>query len=443
METLSVRFREIWAVVSDWLTSPQFYIQLGAIAAATGLALVIALLIRSRTAIFKAEPDPGPWMAFRRVLFKTRTLLFPILTVLLLGVASDVGTATFEQSWLIRVAQSLVVVFLLYTVVARFIGDSLISNLLKWVGIPLATLHVFGWLDDVTGYLDSLSIQIGNIQLSLFAIGRTVFFGIILFWLGRISSSTGKRVIRSHPRLDVGAREVLAKLFEISLFVAISLVLLQVMGIGLTALTVFGGAFGIGLGLGLQRVAANFISGIIILLDRSMTLDDYIELEDGRAGRLRELNMRSATLETFDGKDIVVPNETFVSTAFTNWTHHGEKQRYDLTFSVAYSTDLPRMLDIVRGVVGSHPQVLSGPDVPKLERPDAEIESFGDYAINILVEFWMVGIDDGVNRVGADLRLMIWSALKEHDIEVPFPQREISIVSRQGSAGGSPSVPRR
>ena len=202
------------------------------------------------------------------------------------------------------------------------------------------------------------------------------------------------------------------------------------MGIDLTALTVFGGALGVGIGFGLQQIASNFISGIIILIDRTITIGDFIELEDGRAGKLRELTMRSATLETFDGKDIMVPNEHFITTAFTNWTHHNKKQRYPLHFQVAYGTDLEKLFEIVRGVVASHPSVLSGDDLPIAERPDAEIESFGDSGINILVEFWMDDIDDGDNRVGADLLLMIWTALQSHGIEIPFPQREIKILGK-------------
>jgi small-conductance mechanosensitive channel len=249
-----------------------------------------------------------------------------------------------------------------------------------------------------------------------------------LFWLGRLSNATGQRVIRGHEALDASMREVIAKLFEIGLFVAIFMLLLQVMGLDLTALAVFGGALGIGLGFGLQQIASNFVSGIIILLDRSITIGDYIELEDGRTGHLRALNMRSATLQTFDGKDIVVPNERFITTSFTNWTHRDSKQRYEVKFSVAYETDLPPMLDMVRDVVSQHPQVFSGPGFTEDEQPDVEIESFGDSAINIKIEFWMEGVDDGPNRVGADLLLMIWSALREHGITMPFPQREVRIL---------------
>ncbi|MEL0018295.1 MAG: mechanosensitive ion channel domain-containing protein, partial [Rickettsiales bacterium] len=141
-------------------------------------------------------------------------------------------------------------------------------------------------------------------------------------------NATGQRVIRTQEKLDPGTREVAAKLFEIGVFVLIFLLLMNVMGIDLTALAVFGGALGVGLGFGLQQIASNFISGIIILLDRSIAIGDYIELEDGRTGTLRELTMRSATLETFDGKDIMVPNEKFITTAFTNWTHNNKRQRY-------------------------------------------------------------------------------------------------------------------
>ncbi len=150
--------------------------------------------------------------------------------------------------------------------------------------------------------------------------------------MGRISNKVGQQIIRSQSDLDIGTREVFAKLFEVALFVVIFLLLLQVMGINLTALAVFGGALGVGLGFGLQAIASNFISGIIILLDRSITVGDYIELEDGRTGIIRELKMRSTTLETFDGKDIMVPNETFITTNFINWTHKNKKQRYSIEF---------------------------------------------------------------------------------------------------------------
>jgi small-conductance mechanosensitive channel len=429
LESLKKSLIESFQAIWTWAQSPDFYSQVGMIVLAIAVAYLFARFIKTRIPLFKQLPEDGALLPLRQGLYRCRDLLFPLFTILALGIAIETGAKLVAQPWLIRTAQSLAVVFMLYMLIRRFISAPLIRALGKWVAIPVAILHVFGWLDDVTAYLDSLSFQLGNIRISAYGLARVFIFGIILFWLGKVSSETGQQIIRRQETLDIGTREVFAKLFEVVLFVVLFILLLQVVGINLTALAVFGGALGVGLGFGLQSIASNFISGIIILLDRSLTVGDYIEMEDGRAGTIRELKMRSTTLETFDGKDIMVPNESFITTSFINWTHKNKKQRYPLHFSVAYKTDLPKLFEIVRQVVASHPMVLSGPDIPIEERPDAEISSFGDFGIEVLVEFWMEGIDDGKNRVGADLLLMIWNALRENDIEIPFPQREVRILN--------------
>ena len=419
--------QQFWRTVRASILIPGLEVQVAATVAAVLVALLIGLVIRSR-GVFKDEPNAGPLLYLRTMLYRTRNLVSPALNILLLGVAIEVCVAWVEQSWLVRIAQSVAVVAFLYRIISGFVVNSLVSGLFTWVVIPLATLRVFGWLDEVSAWLDAVALDVGSIRISLLSLGRTFVAGGVLFWLGSILNTFGKEAIRNRHALDVGTRELIIKLFQIGLYVGIFLLLLGAMGINLTALAVFGGALGVGLGFGLQKIAANFVSGLIILFDRSITPGDYIAFDDGRAGTLRELNMRSATLETFDGKDIIVPNEQFIISSFVNWTHNNNKQRYALEFSVAYKTDLHAMLRLVREVVASHPKVLSGPELPVEERPDAEISSFGDSGINILVEFWMLGIDDGENRVGADLLLMIWDVLKENDIEIPFPQRDVRIV---------------
>ncbi len=434
MEALIQRAEFVWRETLVHLVSLEFYAQIAIVAIALLLAWGVAGLVSTRVGMFRETPQPGLLFELRTTLHGAKTLLLPLLAFLFLGIATPVSVDAFDAAWLVRVAQGSALIFVVYSFARHFIKNATIVLALKWVGIPLALLYMVGWLEGVITHLEDISFEVGNISITLYAIVRTFFFGIILFWLGRLSNATGQRVIRNQPALDVGTREVIAKLFEIGLFAVIFLLLLNIMGIDLTALAVFGGALGVGLGFGLQQIASNFISGIIILIDRTITIGDYIELEDGRSGKLRELTMRSATLETFDGKDIMVPNERFITTAFTNWTHHNKKQRYSLRFQVAYKTELEAMFEIVRGVVASHPKVLSGDDLPVAERPDAEIENFGDSGINILVEFWMEGIDDGENRVGADLLLMIWTALSANDIEIPFPQREVKVLGETKSA---------
>ncbi|EEF78643.1 mechanosensitive ion channel family protein [Methylophaga thiooxydans] len=413
-----------------WLSSPKFYSQLGLILLAVLLAFAVTKFLKTCSPLLKQQPSEGPVLNLRQGIYRLRELILPLMMVLALSIAVDIGQELIHQSWLLRVGLSFAVIFMLYSIINRFVEKQLFRKLAIWFILPIAVLHVFGWLDEVVAYLETISLQIGNFKISAYGVARVVIFGTVLFWLGRLSNSAGQQIIRNQHDLDIGTREVFAKLFQVTLFFIVFLLLLQIMGINLTALAVFGGALGVGLGFGLQAIASNFISGIILLLDRSLSVGDYVEMEDGRCGTIRQLNMRSTTLETFDGKDIMVPNEQFITTSFTNWTHKNTKQRYALEFQVAYKTDLHQLFELIREVANSHPQVISGDDIPIEERPDAEIKGFADSGVDILVEFWMDGVDDGPNRVGADLLLMIWDVLKQHGIEIPFPQREVKILDK-------------
>lgn len=420
-------------LVVDTVTRLSFYEQIAAVLLTLAGAWALSRGIQRKldSVVISSESDDSLNRIRDRVYNVTnqvRDLLFPALSALLLGVTVAVTGEFFDQTWLVRLVQGANFLSLIYMIVTRTNPKEYVRHFMVFVMVPIILLYAIGLLDNITRSLDAISFDIGSINFTLYGAIRTVVFGVVLFWLGRISNATGQEIIRNRVKLDDTNKELALKSFQIALFVGIALVFLQIAGIDLTALVVFGGAIGVGLGFGLQQIASNFISGIIILLDRSITIGDYIELEDGRAGMLRELSMRSATLETYDGKDIMVPNERFITTAFTNWTHNNDKQRYPIVFEVAYGTDLNKLFDILREVVASHPMVLSGEEFPIEERPDAEVQAFNDSGIEILVEFWMRGIDDGKNRVGGDLLLMIWTALREHNIEIPFPQTEVRLL---------------
>ncbi len=409
--------------VLDWATSPQFYAQLGAIIVAIAVAYGVAKQIRTRVAFFEREPADGPFLTVRQWAFACGDLLFSVLAVLALAIAIEGATASVGTAWLVRLAASAAVVFVLYSAINRFITNPLVRAACVWIGIPLATLKVFGWLDETVVFLDGLSLEAGNIRLSLYFLAKAAIAGGILFWLGRISSNVGQKVIRDQDALDVSTRELFAKLFQIVLFVVVIILLLQILGLDLTALTVFGGALGVGLGFGLQQVASNFISGIIILLERSLSVGDYIQLEDGRAGTLKDINMRSSTLQTFDGKEINVPNEKFVTTQFVNWTRDGPEQRYEVEFQVSYETDLHKVPPIIQAAVSKHSRVLQKP-----EEPDCELRGFAAAGVQFAVEFWVDGLDDGPNKFSSDILFLIWDALKENDIKIPMPRHEVVIV---------------
>jgi small-conductance mechanosensitive channel len=424
LDDLKVTALKYLDILSGWATSPQFYAQVGAILAALLAARIAAGQLRKRVA-FLREPVPDDhkfarWLNFAHSL---RDLLFPILSVLALAIAIEIVQAAVGSAWLVRIAQSAGVIAVLYAAINRFITHSLVRTAAIYAGIPIATLQVFGWWDETVAFLDGVSLEVGNIRLSLYFLAKAAVFGGLLFWLGRISTNAGQRAIRNQKDLDKATKELFAKLFEIVLFIVVFILLLQILGLDLTALTVFGGAVGVGLGFGLQQIASNFISGIIILLERSIGVGDYIKLEDGRAGILKELNMRSSTLETFDGKEIMVPNEKFITTAFENWTRDDPRQRYEVEFSVSYDSDVEEVARLISAAVAAHPDVLSEP-----EKPDVELRGFGDSGINFAVEFWCKGLDDGKNRFTADILLVVWKTLKANNISIPFPQREVRLL---------------
>lgn len=409
------------------------YIQLAVIAVIYALSFAIAYKIRRNIGLTRNEPLDSAHPV-RKLAFRIGGILFPLLAIILLQISTKAGKSLAYTPWLIETAIGIAVLLFFNSLIRVFVQHAFAASLFRWIGLPILILHLIGLLPHVIKALEEISLEVGNISISAYGVTRVLIFGSFLFWLGRASSTFGKAVIRKQPSLDVPTKEVFSKLFEVVLFCIVALLLLNVMGINLATLAVFGGALGVGLGLGLQSIASNFISGIIILLDHSLTVGDFVELDDGRSGIVREFRMRYTVLETYDGKDILVPNEKFISSLMVNWTHKDPKQRFRVDFSVPYSTDVRSMVEFIKVAVAEHEQVISGPDVPFEERPDCEIDSFGDSGINMFVEFWMYGVDDGKNRVGGDLMLIILETLKENGIEIPFPQREVKILNPEQSS---------
>ncbi len=415
-----------WAyvdVLKGWLASPQFYAQVIAVIGLWVVAKILTRQVLRQVPLLREEPTEGRFLRYQKLLFSCRNLVEPLIFVAFMAGAAAVADAALGASWLIRIAQSLALVRLLHAVIMRFLTHPVVNSAARWIGLPIAAIYALGYFAQFTQGLDSIAFQAGNIRISLLALSKAALFGGILFWLGRTSSSAGQKVIRDQQSVDVQTRELAAKALEIMVFAIVGLLLLNILGLDLTALAVFGGAVGVGLGFGLQQIASNFISGIILLLERSLKLGDYIELEDGKSGILKQMNMRSSILSTFDGKDINVPNDKFITTQFINWTHEDTRQRYEVEFSVAYDTDLHKVPPLIIEAVSAHQQVLRAP-----EEPDVELRSFGDNGINFAVEFWVDGIDDGKNKFTSEVRFLIWDALKKAGISMPFPQREIRIL---------------
>lgn len=403
-----------------WMQSPPFLAQLAAIAIAIVVAPILAGIVKRAIPLFRKEPSQDASLyKVREVLFRAGRFLRAIWLVALLAILAAIlrSISLFGEDWLVKIAQSLATVFLVYRAIKAFVDDPLYRKVATWTLVPLALLFVLGYFDDLTAALDSVSLGEDS-SITLLAVVRLALFGALFFWLGSLGNERGQTAIRAQESLDVGAREILAKLFQIAVFAAVVFLAFGAAGIPLSGLAVAIGAVGLGIGLGLQPIAANFVSGLIILLDRSVKVGDFVMLEGDVFGRIKSINMRSTTVATADGKDIIVPNTHFTESSYENWTHDSPLQRYEVDFGVSYDTDLDALVPLVRDAVLEHPDVLAEPD-----EPSVEFRSFGDSSINMCVEFWCEGIDDGPNKFTSDVGFIIWRTLKANNIEIPFPQR--------------------
>ena len=244
----------------------------------------------------------------------------------------------------------------------------------------------------------------------------------MIFWLGQWSNGQSTSYISAQEELRPATRQLASKAAEIAIYGVAFIVLMNIMSVPLTSLAVLSGAIGVGLGFGLQKIASNFISGVILLLEGQATVGDYVELDGGEAGTIVKMLARATILETFDGRWIVVPNEDFITTRVVNYSDSGSANRYEAPFSVSYNTDLDRVPEVVGAAVAALDFVLDDP-----EGPDCEFSGFGESGVDFVVEFWVNGIDDGKNKYRSQVLFAIWRALRDAQIEVPYPHRVVEL----------------
>ena len=192
----------------------------------------------------------------------------------------------------------------------------------------------------------------------------------------------------------------------------------------MTAFTVIGGAVGVGIGFGLQKIASNFISGIILLFEKAIEVGDWIEIENGNIfGIVRHFAGRYTIVEGFDGREIIIPNEDLIVNKVINWTYSNNRARIEINIGVAYNSDLNKVRQIMIDVANSNARCLRYPEV------ECNLTNFGDFDIKFLLTFWINDIVEGRQSAKSQVMLEIWQKFKENDIEIPLPQREIKVIS--------------
>lgn len=289
---------------------------------------------------------------------------------------------------------------------------------------PITLLNMFGIWEPLTETLKGWEFTVGSVKLTAYSVLRSALAVFILFWVASfISNATDNRLKRIRS-MRASNRVLIMKIFQIVLYFVVFLIGLQIMGVSLTALSVFGGALGVGIGFGLQKVASNFISGIILLFERSIQVDDLIELADGTTGFVRHTGARYTLIETADGKDVLIPNEDFITQRTTNWTYSNRKARVTIEVGVGYESDLHLARKIMTEAASTHPRCLKDP------APACFVDRFGDSAIVLILYFWVADVTDGRLEPKSDTILAIWDAFRKHGISIPYPQREVRVYKQ-------------
>lgn len=406
-----------------WMIDPANWVQFALLVGAYIAAVVITRKLNPRLqkALAPAADSQTPLSKVRRFVLIFLPLVLPLLAFGLTAIGEQVTRSVFGTGEVIAFGKRV----FLFLAVRAFVRDMLADPLLKLIGktvlIPLAAVYALGLLDPVMLWLGATMVPLGNMSFSLLGLLRFVVVAALMFWLGRWSNDQSNAII-GKQEMRPATQQLAIKAAEIAIFGVAFLLAMNIAGVPLTSLAVLTGALGVGIGFGLQKIASNFVSGVILLLEGQATVGDYVELDGGEAGTIVKMTARAAILETYDGRWILVPNEDFIVTRVTNYSDSGSANRYAVTFSVSYDTDINRIRDIIVPAVTALDFVLDAP-----EPPDIDLDNFGDSGIEFLCEFWVNGIDDGKNRYCSDVRFAIWNALMAADIEIPFPQRVVEI----------------
>ena len=295
-----------------------------------------------------------------------------------------------------------------------------------WIG---AVLHITGLLPHIRAFMDELSLPLGAHRISLlnviegtFSVALTI---VVAMWISRLAENR----VMALKQMDVSLRVVISKAVK-AVFLALAvLIALPLVGIDVTVLSVFGGAVGVGLGFGLQKIAANYISGFAILLDRSIKLGDLVTI-DNRQGEVTRLTARYVVVRSGDGTEAIIPNESVITSTVLNHSYSDRLSRIDLPVQVGYATDLKLALETLLTIARNAPRVVKSPE------PVAIVKNFGESGIDLELMVFINDPEAGKANLRSELNLQIFDAFRAKGIEIPFPQREVRIVGNPLPADG-------
>lgn len=397
------------------LSNADFYIQLFIIGISVVLAWLLALLIVRRVKYYLSEHPPKRVDA--EFITTPLTLLAPVLALVCLDILKPISDRfAVDGDWTEAAIQLLFAYFLAKCVVL-VVRSRPVANFIAFVIMLMGALHVSGFTGFIAAYLGSMSLEIGQFHISVLNLIHGLVILVIVFWIAGVLSNTLESYLRRSSSLSYFAREITVKFFRVFIYFLALIITLSSMGVDLTAFAVFGGALGVGIGLGLQKLTANFVSGITLLVEKSIEIGDLIEV-GASTGWVRQLNIRYALIETPDGREVMVPNEELVSTRVINWTHSSNAARVDIKVRVSYGADANKVREVMMRAAREHPLCLKSP------APSCWLREFGDNAMEFLLSFWIPDVHDGRMGPQSDVMVTVLEKFREEGIGIPCPASE-------------------
>lgn len=359
----------------------------------------------------------------------TGLVVFPLVAVVIAvtasGILSQFGINTPFIDVLVPLVFSIAIIRAVAYTLRRIYSPSpalrAMEGMIAAVVWGVVALYLLGWLPDVLAALDKPGITLGTARFSLLSVTKFVLaagaFVVLARWISRLIEKrvTGSSVLSA--TMQVG----LVKFSKVALYTVALLIALDTVGIDLTTLTVFGGALGVGLGFGLQRIASNFISGFILLFDRSIKPGDVISV-GSRFGWVVALHARYIVVRDRDGVETLIPNENLITSEVTNWSYTDRHVRIKIPVQISYNDDPEKAMQLIIDAARVNDRILKDP------APQARLLEFGDNGINLELRIWLDDPEQGVGSVKSDVNLAIWRSFKENGVTIPFPQRDVRII---------------
>ena len=335
-----------------------------------------------------------------------------------------------SRSYLLAIVAQLALAWLIIAIVTRLIANGFVRSVVRYVGWTWVTLSILDLTDEAQSLLESAAIEIGEMRLSAWIVLQAIAAIILLMYGARFISGTTSARIRSNADISPSMQVLAIKLLQVVLYGAAFFIGLKAVGVDLTGLAVLSGAIGVGLGFGLQKVVSNLVSGVILLLDRSIKPGDVISLGE-TFGWINSLGARYVSITTRDGKEYLIPNEDLITGQVVNWSHSNDYVRLDIYFGTAYADDPHEVRRIAIEASQKVERVLS------FKKPVCHIVGFGDSSVDYILRFWISDPTGGLTNIRGNVYLALWDAFKENGISIPFPQREVRLLGNDPEPPGS------